>query len=58
MLTGHAGLKLSYDSCILDGEMLAYDPLIGRYLAFGTLRTAAIGELVRRSSKERPIIEC
>jgi len=33
-------------SCILDGEMLVYDPLLERYLAFGTLKTAALGESV------------
>ena len=34
------------DSCILDGEMLVYDPLLGRYLAFGTLKSAALGTFI------------
>lgn len=28
-------------SCILDGEMIAWDPALGKMLAFGTLKTAA-----------------
>lgn len=28
-------------SCILDGEMIAWDPTMGKMLAFGTLKTAA-----------------
>jgi ATP-dependent DNA ligase len=31
-------------SCILDGEMLVWDPLLQKYLAFGTLKTAALGK--------------
>lgn len=30
-------------SCILDGEMLVWDPLMEKYLAFGGLKTAALG---------------
>lgn len=32
-------------SIILDGEMLVWDPVLEKYLAFGTLKTAALGEL-------------
>lgn len=32
-------------SCILDGEMLVWDPLLEKYLAFGSLKTAALGAL-------------
>lgn len=31
-------------SIILDGEMLVWDPSLEKYLAFGTLKTAALGE--------------
>lgn len=31
-------------SIILDGEMLVWDPIVEKYLAFGTLKTAASGE--------------
>lgn len=31
-------------SIILDGEMLVWDPILEKYLAFGTLKTAALGE--------------
>ena len=30
-------------SIILDGEMLVWDPISGRNLPFGTLKTAALG---------------
>jgi hypothetical protein len=30
-------------SCILDGEMMVWDPMLDKYLAFGTLKTAATG---------------
>ena len=30
-------------SVILDGEMLVWDPTLEKYLAFGTLKTAALG---------------
>lgn len=30
--------------CILDGEMLVWDPLLEKYLAFGSLKSAALGE--------------
>jgi ATP-dependent DNA ligase len=30
-------------SIILDGEMLVWDPVSGRNLPFGTLKTAALG---------------
>lgn len=29
---------------ILDGEMLVWDPILEKYLAFGTLKTAASGQ--------------
>lgn len=31
------------DRIILDGEMLVWDPVAGRNLPFGTLKTAALG---------------
>jgi ATP-dependent DNA ligase len=31
-------------SLILDGEMLVYDPELDRYMPFGQLKTAALGE--------------
>jgi hypothetical protein len=33
-------------SIILDGEMLVWDPSLEKYLAFGTLKTAALGKLL------------
>ena len=33
-------------SVILDGEMLVWDPILEKYLAFGTLKTAASGKSV------------
>lgn len=41
-------------SIILDGEMLVWDPVSGRNLPFGTLKTAALGMFL--SCKEREII--
>jgi hypothetical protein len=46
-------------SIILDGEMLVWDPSLEKYLAFGTLKTAALGKtklkalLTIRSSRGR-----
>jgi hypothetical protein len=46
-------------SIILDGEMLVWDPSLEKYLAFGTLKTAALGKtgprtlLTIRSSRRR-----
>jgi ATP-dependent DNA ligase len=34
---------IGYYSCILDGEMMVWDPALDKYLGFGTLKTAAIG---------------
>lgn len=34
----HAGVR----NCILDGEMIAWDPQMNKMLAFGTLKTAAL----------------
>jgi ATP-dependent DNA ligase len=34
------------DRIILDGEMLVWDPVAGRNLPFGTLKTAALGALL------------
>jgi DNA ligase-4 len=39
-------------SCILDGEMLVYDPLLERYLAFGTLKTAALGKPIPHAAAD------
>lgn len=36
---------MSWISIILDGEMMVWDPVVERYLAFGTLKSAALGEL-------------
>lgn len=36
---------MSWTSVILDGEMMVWDPVVERYLAFGTLKSAALGEL-------------
>jgi DNA ligase-4 len=36
---------LKHDRCILDGEMLVWDPVSERVLPFGTLKTAALGAL-------------
>jgi ATP-dependent DNA ligase len=35
-------------SIILDGEMLVWDPQLDKYLAFGTLKTAALGQSILR----------
>jgi len=34
---------MNFLSCILDGEMLVWDPILEKYLGFGALKTAAIG---------------
>jgi DNA ligase 4 len=36
-------IQAEYPSIILDGEMLVWDPVSGRNLPFGTLKTAALG---------------
>lgn len=33
-------------SVILDGEMMVWDPALEKYLAFGSLKTAALGEYI------------
>lgn len=40
-------------SIILDGEMLVWDPILEKYLAFGTLKTAAGGMAVRDIANNR-----
>lgn len=39
-------------SIILDGEMLVWDPISGRNLPFGTLKTAALGASLSRGKSE------
>lgn len=41
------------DSIILDGEMLVWDPVSGRNLPFGTLKTAALDK-TKKASNPRP----
>lgn len=38
------GIDIAEHRIILDGEMLVWDPASERYLPFGTLKTAALGE--------------
>ena len=40
-------------SIILDGEMLVWDPVSGRNLPFGTLKTAALGASLSRGKNEQ-----
>ncbi|KAH7325206.1 ATP dependent DNA ligase domain-containing protein [Rhizoctonia solani] len=37
----HSAFDDRIEDCILDGEMMVWDPLLDKYLAFGTLKTAA-----------------
>ncbi|CAE6411628.1 unnamed protein product [Rhizoctonia solani] len=37
----HAAFDDRIEDCILDGEMMVWDPMLDKYLAFGTLKTAA-----------------
>ncbi|KAJ9102382.1 hypothetical protein QFC21_002782 [Naganishia friedmannii] len=38
----HEAFNKNVRECILDGEMLVWDPLLGKHLAFGTLKSAAL----------------
>ncbi|GHJ87568.1 hypothetical protein NliqN6_3970 [Naganishia liquefaciens] len=38
----HSAFNANVSECILDGEMLVWDPLLEKYLAFGTLKSAAL----------------
>ncbi|KAJ9107908.1 hypothetical protein QFC19_002651 [Naganishia cerealis] len=38
----HEAFGKNVRNCILDGEMLVWDPLLGKYLAFGSLKSAAL----------------
>lgn len=40
-------------SIILDGEMLVWDPVSGRNLPFGTLKTAALGRFILMGTDRR-----
>ncbi|KAI9344740.1 ATP dependent DNA ligase domain-containing protein [Pilaira anomala] len=40
-LSGHIAQGLPARSIILDGEMIAYDPIIGGFLPFGTLKSTS-----------------
>jgi hypothetical protein len=44
MMSRSGNLKPFDNSIILDGEMLVWDPVLEKYLAFGTLKTAALGK--------------
>jgi len=48
----------SDDSVILDGEMLVWDPILEKYLAFGTLKTAAGGEFTADKLNRRSRRRC
>ncbi|CAE6437401.1 unnamed protein product [Rhizoctonia solani] len=37
----HAAFDDRIEDCILDGEMMVWDPMLDKHLAFGTLKTAA-----------------
>jgi ATP-dependent DNA ligase len=41
-----ASILTIFNSVILDGEMLVWDPVSERNLPFGTLKTAALGGLM------------
>jgi DNA ligase-4 len=43
LITDRGAEAIHILSCILDGEMLVWDPLLEKYLAFGSLKTAALG---------------
>lgn len=40
--------SIANSSIILDGEMMVWDPILEKYLAFGSLKTAAGGTLIRQ----------
>ena len=42
-----------FPSIILDGEMLVWDPVSGRNLPFGTLKTAALGMFYRAAKRKQ-----
>lgn len=46
-----------FPSIILDGEMLVWDPVSGRNLPFGTLKTAALGMFLSSSEKKATTID-
>ncbi|KAG8833158.1 DNA ligase (ATP) [Serendipita sp. 399] len=50
----HESFNPEVEECILDGEMLVWDPISERYLPFGTLKTHAGDKLTKREHTPRP----
>ncbi|KAG8787200.1 DNA ligase (ATP) [Serendipita sp. 397] len=50
----HASFNPEVEECILDGEMLVWDPVSERYLPFGTLKTHAGDKFMKREYTPRP----
>ncbi|KAB5590537.1 ATP-dependent DNA ligase [Ceratobasidium theobromae] len=48
----HTAFDDRIEDCILDGEMMVWDPMLGKYLAFGTLKTAAAEQLARVDAQD------
>ncbi|KAG9094130.1 DNA ligase (ATP) [Ceratobasidium sp. 392] len=48
----HTAFDERIEDCILDGEMMVWDPALDKYLGFGTLKTAAIDQLGRVNAKD------
>ncbi|CAE7070145.1 unnamed protein product [Rhizoctonia solani] len=48
----HGAFDDRIEDCILDGEMMVWDPLLDKYLAFGTLKTAATDILGKLDTRD------
>ncbi|QRV95869.1 ATP-dependent DNA ligase [Ceratobasidium sp. AG-Ba] len=48
----HTAFDERIEDCILDGEMMVWDPALDKYLGFGTLKTAAIDQLGRVNARD------
>ncbi|KAJ1304100.1 hypothetical protein OPQ81_008505 [Rhizoctonia solani] len=48
----HSAFDDRVEDCILDGEMMVWDPMLGKYLAFGTLKTAAADILGKADTRD------
>ncbi|KAG8696577.1 DNA ligase (ATP) [Ceratobasidium sp. 395] len=48
----HGAFDERIEDCVLDGEMMVWDPALDKYLGFGTLKTAAIDQLGRVNVKD------
>ncbi|KAG8751329.1 DNA ligase (ATP), partial [Ceratobasidium sp. 423] len=48
----HSAFDDRIEDCILDGEMMVWDPMLDKYLAFGTLKTAAADILGKADTRD------